>query len=153
MPIPSIRSFSGKYRFLSNFWADPAEPVLVGSQRALSLEHWYHAYKSLDPEIRAHVLSQPTPGAAKRAGRSLIIRDDWEQVKIPCMRYLLSCKFVSGSPLAQRLLATGDALLVEGNNWGDTFWGEHLGRGENWLGHLLMARRAEVRFETEKSVL
>ena len=32
--------------------------------------------------------------------------------------------------------------LVEGNYWGDTFWGICNGEGTNWLGILLMAERA-----------
>ena len=49
--------------------------------------------------------------------------------------------------LKQRLLATGDKRLVEGNTWGDTFWGVDLrsGRGENQLGRILMRVREELK--------
>lgn len=35
--------------------------------------------------------------------------------------------------LKQKLLATGNEELVEGNNWGDTFWGMVNEVGENHL--------------------
>ena len=61
------------------------------------------------------------------------------------MRSLLAQKFRLGSPLGLRLLATGDAELIEGNTWGDRYWGIVNGAGENRLGTLLMDRRAELR--------
>lgn len=54
------------------------------------------------------------------------------------MRALLMVKFAPATELAERLLATGDAQLVEGNTWGDTFWGVCDGVGENHLGRLHM---------------
>jgi predicted NAD-dependent protein-ADP-ribosyltransferase YbiA (DUF1768 family) len=66
-------------------------------------------------------------------------------VKVDVMRDLIAQKFAVGSELADRLLATGDQELVEGNTWGDTFWGVCDGVGENWLGRLLMERRAALR--------
>ena len=61
------------------------------------------------------------------------------------MRSLLAQKFRLGQPLGLRLIATGDAELVEGNTWGDRYWGVVDGVGENRLGELLMDRRAELR--------
>jgi predicted NAD-dependent protein-ADP-ribosyltransferase YbiA (DUF1768 family) len=69
------------------------------------------------------------------------MRSDWEQVKVPTMRCLIEEKFVSGSELAARLISTGQRALIEGNTWGDVFWGVCRGRGRNMLGHLLMERR------------
>ena len=49
--------------------------------------------------------------------------------------------------LAAALLATGDAVLQQGNTWGDRYWGKDLrtGEGENHLGRLLMERRDLLR--------
>ncbi|MCH7737275.1 MAG: NADAR family protein [Chloroflexi bacterium] len=47
--------------------------------------------------------------------------------------------------LRQMLLDTGDLELVEGNNWGDRFWGRVSGVGDNHLGRLLMQVRGECR--------
>jgi len=67
------------------------------------------------------------------------------------MRYLLWQKF-SDSALRQRLLATGDAILVEGNTRHDCIFGRcHCskcgGTGLNWLGVLLMEIRQECQAE------
>jgi hypothetical protein len=47
--------------------------------------------------------------------------------------------------LKQLLLATGDKELIEGNTWGDTFWGVCNGIGQNHLGKILMAKRTELK--------
>ena len=60
------------------------------------------------------------------------------------MRDLLRQKFAR-EPLRSQLLATGEAKLIEGNHWGDTFWGVCRGQGENHLGMLLMKAREEIR--------
>jgi predicted NAD-dependent protein-ADP-ribosyltransferase YbiA (DUF1768 family) len=60
------------------------------------------------------------------------------------MLHLLQQKF-SDPVLKEKLLATGGAVLVEGNTWGDTFWGVYKRNGMNHLGRLLMKVRAECR--------
>jgi predicted NAD-dependent protein-ADP-ribosyltransferase YbiA (DUF1768 family) len=75
------------------------------------------------------------------------VRPDWDDTKINTMLTLLRQKFALGSELAKKLLDTGNRDLVEGNTWGDTFWGVCKGQGENMLGKLLMQVRAELRGE------
>jgi predicted NAD-dependent protein-ADP-ribosyltransferase YbiA (DUF1768 family) len=60
---------------------------------------------------------------------------------------VLARKFHPAREEAQMLLDTGDAQLVEGTYWHDQVWGVDIttGIGRNWLGTLLMARRAELR--------
>lgn len=127
-----IRAFRGPYAFLSNF---------VGR-----VEHQYQAAKTLDPVWIRRILAAPTPGEARRLGRQAPLRADWEQVRLGVMERLLREKFADPD-LRARLLATGDALLQEGNWWHDRFWGvdERTGIGENHLGRLLMALRDELR--------
>jgi predicted NAD-dependent protein-ADP-ribosyltransferase YbiA (DUF1768 family) len=67
-------------------------------------------------------------------------------MKLPVMEHLLRQKFFTGSELAAKLVQTGDAILMEGNNWGDSFWGVCAGVGSNHLGRLLMLIRKELRF-------
>ena len=88
---------------------------------------------------------------AKRLGRHVQLRPDWENVKLPIMEEIVRAKFTQHPELAARLLATGDALLVEGTTWGDTCWGIDLttGEGENRLGQILMQIRAELRSAQE----
>lgn len=90
------------------------------------------------------IASLKTPGQAKREGQKLALRDDWERIKIEVMRILLFEKFLSHPDLAERLIATGEAELVEGNTWGDTYWGVCDGKGLNMLGKLLMDLRKEL---------
>jgi predicted NAD-dependent protein-ADP-ribosyltransferase YbiA (DUF1768 family) len=70
---------------------------------------------------------------------------DWAEIRDDIMRSLLAQKFRLGEPLGQRLMATGDAELIDGNTWGDRYWGVVDGVGQNRLGQLLMERRAELR--------
>lgn len=137
-----IDSFSGEYRFLSNFW--PAEVEFEG-QRYPSVEHAYQAAKTLDPVERRRIATQATPSAAKRAGRALVLRDDWLEVKLDVMESCVRDKFTRHAELRRRLLETGDAELVEGNTWGDRYWGVFEGQGENHLGKILMKIRGELR--------
>lgn len=137
-----IGEFQGEYRFLSNFW--PAACEFEGV-RYPSSEHAYQAAKSLDPAERSRIAALLTPSEAKKAGRALALRPDWETVKFDVMRACVRSKFALNPDLAQRLLATGDALLEEGNTWGDKTWGVVDGVGENRLGKILMDVRAELR--------
>lgn len=86
-----------------------------------------------------------SPGEAKLLGTALKNRDDWDDVKIQVMHEILRAKFSSNSYLATLLCSTEDRPLVEGNSWGDTFWGRCDGVGENHLGRLLMKVRSELR--------
>jgi ribA/ribD-fused uncharacterized protein len=139
-----ISEFKDDHAFLSNFYLSPI--VLPGGHVAPSLEHAFQAYKCRRDEDFELILSAATPGAAKRLGRQVSLRMDWEAAKIKVMRWLLTLKFyLNGSELSARLLATDDALLIEGNSWGDRFWGVYEDVGDNWLGYLLMGRRAELR--------
>lgn len=85
-----------------------------------------------------------TPGAAKRVGKTLTLRPDWEQVKDAIMLDVLRLKFALPD-LRYKLLCTANVQLVEGNTWGDTYWGVCNGRGANKLGELLMQVRNEIR--------
>lgn len=140
-----ISSFSGRNRFLSNFY--PAR-VRLDSATYPTVEHAYQAAKALDLGWRQIVRLAPTAGIAKRYGRQLPLREDWELVKLDVMLDLLRQKF-SAEPLAAMLIGTGDRVLVEGNVWHDNFWGScrclRCGdRGDNQLGKLLMQTREEL---------
>ena len=135
-----IGPFLGRWRFLSNFY-----PVTVVMDQVAyrSVEHAYQAAKTLDVDERRIIAAAETPGAAKKFGRMVTVREDWEQVKLTVMLNLLTQKF-SLDPLATWLVETAPARLVEINTWGDTFWGICQGHGENHLGRLLMRVRAAL---------
>lgn len=136
-----IDSFRGPYRFLSNFY--PATIELHDIEYP-TVEHAYQAAKGIDGKAREYVRQAPTPGEAKRRGRDILKRGDWDEIKLGVMENLLRQKFAS-EPLRSMLLATGNQELVEGNNWGDRFWGRCGGEGENHLGELLMKIRSDLR--------
>ena len=138
--MKSIDSFTGEYRFLSNFY--PCEIIFEGALYP-SVEHAYQAAKTLVQEERGRIQAAKTPGAAKKLGRKVTLQAGWNSMRVAVMRELLRTKF-SDNVLKAILLETGDADLVEGNNWGDAFWGVCKGRGENWLGRLLTEIRKEV---------
>ena len=61
------------------------------------------------------------------------------------METLVREKFSHNKDLKEMLLETGDAIIEEGNDWNDTFWGVCNGKGENHLGKILMKIREELR--------
>lgn len=136
-----IDRFDGtKYRFLSNFYM---APVLWEGITYPSSEHAYQAAKTLDPIARRLLANLETAGEVKRAGRRVKMREDWDDVKISVMEDIVRLKFEQHPGLAEKLLSTGDAELIEGNTWGDRFWGVVDGVGENNLGKVLMKVRDE----------
>lgn len=141
-----IESFSGEYRFLSNFY--PAAVHLDGVVYP-TVEHAYQAAKTLDPEERETIRLSPSPSIAKKLGRHLRMRQDWEEIKLETMALLVIEKFETNIDLATKLLGTGQAELVEGNWWGDTYWGVCRGKGENNLGRILMATRQQLAKEKQ----
>lgn len=136
-----IDSFRGQYRFLSNFY--PCK-VTYDFVEYPTVEHAYQAAKTLIESERAWILSQPTPGRAKRAGKKITLRKDWDEIKLFIMQSLVVQKF-GNKGLAEKLLSTDEEELVEGNTWGDTFWGIYNGVGENHLGKILMMIREELK--------
>lgn len=82
---------------------------------------------------------------AKKTGKKIELISDWEKVKLSVMFEVVFAKFSQNEELKQKLLATGNEELVEGNNWGDTFWGMINGVGENHLGKILVKVRTALR--------
>lgn len=141
-----IDKFEGEFAFLSNFYE--AEVEYEGIKYPTN-EHAFQAAKSLNPARRLEIAMLDTPGKAKRAGRNLLLRHDWEQVKYDIMLDIVFAKFYQHPELATKLLATGDAELIEGNWWNDTTWGVCNGVGSNWLGRILMMVRARLYLEAQ----
>ena len=140
-PIRVVNSFTGEYRFLSNFYPSV---ISIDGRPYPTVEHAYQAAKTGEPHQRNWIRDAKTPGEAKRRGRRVNIRPDWEQVKVAAMLILLRKKF-NIPELREKLINTEDAKLVEGNTWGDTFWGVCNGVGDNNLGKLLMKVRGELK--------
>jgi hypothetical protein len=136
----TISSFSGEFQFLSNFY-----PCRIKYEAIVypSVENAYQAAKSLDLQERME-MSKLSAGKAKRRGNKLQLRAGWNDIKLGIMEDLLRKKFRQRD-LKALLLTTGDSEIIEGNTWGDTYWGVCGGTGENKLGQLIMRIRNELR--------
>lgn len=142
-PVPPIDAFNGAHRFLSNFHG---VEVPFEGWRYPSVEHAYQAAKSPDKAYREMIRNAATAGQAKRLAKGMSGNDPtWHVRKLPLMHALLMFKFRHGSRLEALLLHTRPRVLIEGNTWGDRFWGcefeDGEWRGENHLGKLLMEIR------------
>ncbi|CBX87935.1 hypothetical protein [Roseovarius Plymouth podovirus 1] len=140
-----IMGFQGEYRWLSNFWT---APIVVTGFEYQNTEAAYQAAKTINVAHRMQFKNM-TGGEAKRAGRSVIMRHDWDFVKLEIMELVLRAKFMAHADLALKLIETGDRDIVELNTWGDTHWGQVKDKegnlvGENVLGKLLMNIRSDI---------
>jgi len=143
---PIIDTFAGEYRWLSNFHLTNIPPK--------STEHYFQAAKARDDEEGLNwkkvIFAVPTPNEAKKLGRKVPLREDWEYIKINVMQVALAKKFLGSYELYQKLIDTKDAYLIEGTVWHDNTWGICYKkdcekckdiRGKNLLGTLLMELR------------
>jgi len=131
-------TFRGIYGFLSNFYTSP---ITVDGLTFSCVEAAFQASKTLSPDIRKQFVGLDG-SAAKRLGRRVLLRPDWEVIKLEVMKNLLRKKF-SDPKFAAQLVAVTEPI-VEENYWSDTFWGVCNGRGLNWLGQLLTQVRQEI---------
>lgn len=134
-----IDLFMGENAFLSNF-----HPTFVKYEGVVypNSECAFQAAKSLDINERLKFVNL-TGGQAKRLGRKISLRSDWETVKLDIMKEILREKFKNPN-LANKLIATNNQMLEEGNTWGDSYWGTCNGVGKNHLGKILMEIRSEI---------
>lgn len=141
----AVLEFQGEHRFLSNF--HPCQIDWLGHTYP-TVEHAFQAAKFANhPDIVDEIRKAESPGRTKTIASKYRnrIEPSWFIFSRELVMYwLLKQKFSPGSQLAVRLLATGDRELIEGNRWGDTFWGVCNGVGENNLGQILMCIRSEL---------
>lgn len=134
----AIDEFRGKYFFLSNFYN---VKVMYNGLSYLNNEAAFQAQK--DP-TRVKEFLNLNPSEAKRLGRRVKLRADWEKVKDDIMTEIVRNKFTQNKNLMQKLLDTEDEELIEGNTWNDRYWGVCDGKGKNILGKILMGLRANI---------
>lgn len=132
-----IDRFDGQYRFLSNFYEAPLlfRGLVFGNAEAA-----FHSQKC--PQ-RAKQFQGLNASQAKQLGRQVVIRPDWDKVRDQVMYEVVFEKFSQNSKIRERLITTGEAMLVEGNTWNDRYWGVCNGIGQNKLGKILMRVRSE----------
>lgn len=138
--MKKINQFRDDYAFLSNMYDCPVtfEGLTYGSSEAA-----FQAAKCENQRDRIP-FTHLTGREAKRKGRKVVLRKDWDAVRLSVMETVVRNKFTENPDLKDKLLATGNAVLIEGNHWHDTFWGICDGVGENHLGQILMNVRKEL---------
>lgn len=147
-------TMSAGYFWLSNFYECDIDGYT-------STEAYYQSMKTTDLAIR-ETFKKMDPKTSKKEGRKIELRPDWDAIKDTVMLGALVIKF-EDPHLADMLVATHPAILIEGNTWHDNYWGdchcylnEELGygveashpdclrEGKNMLGHMLMAVRGFI---------
>lgn len=149
MTTEKITNFRGEYAFLSNF----SHSLIVIDKDEIwdTAEHLYQASKTLDKNERNRLYMAVTPGKAKRLGRKVTLRPDWEEIKYDIMLNVVRLKFTQNLKYAYLLYYTQDKKLIEGNTWHDNEWGNCNCLkcqdivGKNYLGKILMQIRAELK--------
>lgn len=151
-----LNGFSdNKYEFLSNFYAcqvfyrNDVDPV---GYNYPTVEHAFQAAKATTVEGMRWVAAAPTPGEAKKRGRAIKLRHDWEKIKDDVMLTLVRTKF-QNEDMRQRMLSTiadGIDAFCESNWWHDNYWGDCTCPacankiGNNKLGKILTQVREEL---------
>lgn len=133
----------GKYGCFSNYYITNIE---FNGEHYTSAEAAFQAQKCADDSLKSE-FSSLTPAEAKRKGRHVLLRPDWEEVKYTIMVGILICKFGS-KELRDILLSTGNEELIENTtSWHDNIWGNcecprcRNVEGQNLLGKALMQVR------------
>jgi ribA/ribD-fused uncharacterized protein len=142
--------------------------VVVAGQAYPTVEHAYQSLKPRDAKVRtwllaapapslvalaAHVFPSDTPDPAEIMGRtadSLLgfhTRPGWSRLRYPWMMQCLEAKFQQHKDLSDLLLSTGTVQIIEAGKIDDDAgrrWGIVNGRGQNYLGRMLMRVRAAL---------
>lgn len=139
--MKKIDSFRNEYFFLSNFYS---YPIIYDGIEYRNTECAFQAQKTTDIEMREKFATLK-PEKGKSLGRKVRLRENWDTLKFPIMYEIVKAKFEQNPNLAKKLIKTGDAVLEEGNDWGDTIWGTVNGVGQNHLGKILMKVREELK--------
>lgn len=141
-----IDSFRDEYAFLSNFYEAPV------TYNGITYQNNEAAFQSMKCAVSSDRLqfAKLNPTEAKKLGRKVPLRPDWEDIKVGIMRDIVRCKFEQQPELRDKLLGTKDTYLEEGNTWNDRIWGTVNGQGANLLGTILMEIREEFQKEPDK---
>lgn len=152
LQLKEVLGFFDEYSFLSNFF--PCK-VIYNDLEFPSSEHAY-MYNKMEPGTDSNLIAYKLmkefrPGQAKRWGRQITLRSDWEDVKLRIMEEIVDAKFRQNPTLRVRLIDLDGCYLEETNSWGDKFWGVCRGEGKNHLGKILMRVRDRLLLEQQFS--
>lgn len=146
-----INDFRYRNFFLSNYYP---EDIVYEGITYKSSEAAFQAAKILGKNTAETAEKRKKfigvmPNMAKKMGRKVELRPDWDLIKDDIMLDILRIKFKTGSKLAKKLIETGEQELIENNTWHDNYWGSCTcdrcrDTGLNKLGKLLMQVRLEL---------
>lgn len=136
---------AGEYGWMSNLF----KLGLIFEGKTFSCREAAYQYgKPIDSATADWIVAAPKPHLMAIAAHGLFVFDvktDWNDLKVPRMRAALLAFFRQHNDMRNRLLATGDAALIEESK-SDAFWGlGKKGNGKNMLGVLLMEVRSLLR--------
>ena len=138
-----IKEFKNQYFFLSNFYE---YPIYYNKLVFCNAEAAFQAQKVINEKDQYKFINL-NASQARKLGKTVQLRKDWEEIKDNVMYEIVKRKFTINKELQQKLLETKEEELVEGNWWHDTYWGvdSKTGIGQNKLGKILMKVREEVK--------
>jgi len=128
-------------------------------------EHAFQTFKCYDKNDASWVASAPTPGIAKKrasrngeGGLKIKLRPDWDAVSKDVMDAVVYSKVLLHFDVREILINTGNAIIIEGNTWGDKLWGmvknkDGVWEGENRLGQAWMNARWKLAWEEYTKVI
>lgn len=140
--MDKIVGFNGEYEFLSNSYNckiyDEKDKLTYSN-----IESALIAQKSTDFGTRRKFTRLNAMKARKKES-SIPDNYEWEDNKDKIMYSFIVDKFKKGSSLADKLIKTGNKILINAVSYPDEYYGVHYGKGENKLGKMLMKRREEL---------
>ena len=119
-----IENFNKEFYYLSNFY--PISYTLESHDDILykSVEHGFQSEKAINIEDRNRIIEQKTPGLAKRLGKNIKCKPQWDEIKLEIMKKHVLAKFQQNDYIKKKLISTNNIILIEGNTWHDNFWGK-----------------------------
>jgi len=148
-----IDRFIGPYEFLNNYY--PCEIHTNDGLIFYSSEAYYQACKLKNPKERVKFAEIKDPQKAHDLGKKISLRSDWMIVRAIAMDFVVMEKFYQNAELAQKLIDTNPATLINGNFNNDSYWGKipvpvgksNVWYGENHLGQILENLRWLLHYE------
>ncbi|MAG26482.1 Swarming motility protein ybiA [Candidatus Pacearchaeota archaeon] len=131
-----------KYGCFSNFY--PASFTL-DEKLWPTTEHYFMAQKTLNPEKVEKIRRADGPREARRLGRIVELRPNWDNIKYNIMVKALHAKFTQNEHICEILLSTGDRSIHE--NCKDPWWGggPNFPGGRDLLGKALIEVRTLIK--------
>lgn len=142
MSRKTINNFGYPYKFLSNYYETRVKYDGIVYQ---SSEAAFHAQKTLSLDEKL-IFAKLSPPESKFKAKNLNVREDWRSIQDSIMYSVVYNKFQQRKDIKEKLIETGDAILIGGNPYNDKYWGvsNQDGDGLNKLGLILEKVREDL---------